>query len=63
MNLEIFTSLAGLSHFSLDTVFETLPALLSAVSFESSVDSVFHHRDKFLVAQEPITIVIKDLEN
>ena len=34
-----------------------------AVALKTSVDAVFHHGDKLLVAQEAVPIVVKYLEN
>ena len=43
-----------------------LPAKITvvpAIALETSVDAIFHHGNKLLVAQEAVPIVVKDLEN
>ena len=55
--------LASLFHLFLDASFKTFPALLSAVVFQSPMNSVLHHSHKLLVAQETISVVIEYLKN
>jgi len=50
-------------HFLPDAVLEPGPSFLSAVVLESPVDAVLHHHDELLVAQQPVPVLVEDLEN